>query len=259
METLRLNTFVYLLLLNKRNNIMDYIITTENFKQYSKNLKRHLKEMGFDISLGATQNLLARTLDSKDYNTILPIIKKQEMNLKMFKQSLKSLSDFKEDINNKDNDLSSIYENSMLPYIKNLLKIYEATQKFHVIEPLLLNNIETFKKAQLSLYLDLMLTTIESFKFISTLVNEEMDLSFIQQMNENQINIEIKDNYFEPLSELILKVIEVINKSTTNYQENFKTIFISISSYGIDYLTKEELSGIMEKVSVFLMEMESKS
>lgn len=107
---------------------MDYIITTENFKQYSKNLKKHLKEMGFDISLGATQNLLARTLDSKDYNTILPIIKKQEMNLKMFKQSLKSLSDFKEDINNKDNDLSSIYENSMLPYIKNLFEIYEATK-----------------------------------------------------------------------------------------------------------------------------------
>lgn len=237
---------------------MEYIITEKKFKQCSKDLKTNLKVMGFDITLGAAQNLLARTFGSKDYNTILPIIKNNEIELKMFQQSFNSLSELTKTIE------SNIYENSMLPNIQKLFEIYEASKKFHVMEPMLLNNTETFKKAQLSLYLDLMLTTIESFKFISILANEEMDLSFIQQMNENQMNIEIKDNYFEPLSELILKAIEVINlsvandKPTPNYQENFKTIFISISSYGINYLTQEELSGMMKKVSFFLMESEQK-
>lgn len=238
---------------------MEFIITEKKFKQSSKKLKTNLKDMGFDISLGASQNLLARTFGSKDYNTILPIIKKHEFELQNFQQSFNALEEFVKEVDMEDNYSSNIYENSMLPKINELFKIYEAAKKFVTMEPLLPENIDTFKKAQLSLFLDLMLTTIECFKFISTLANEEMDLSFISHMNENDMSVKIEDNYFQPLTELIIKAIGSINLSITNgvpasnYQENFKLIFILISSYGINYLTQDELSGIMIQVSSSLM------
>ena len=62
---------------------MEYKITEKKFKQCSKDLKRNLKDMGFDISLGAAQNLLARTFGSKDYNTILPELRKVESESKI--------------------------------------------------------------------------------------------------------------------------------------------------------------------------------
>ena len=75
---------------------MEYKITEKKFKQCSKDLKRNLKDMGFDISLGAAQNLLARTFGSKDYNTILPELRKVESESKIENNtSDKNKSNFK--------------------------------------------------------------------------------------------------------------------------------------------------------------------
>lgn len=239
---------------------MEYIITEKKFKQCSKDLKSNLKNMGFEISLGAAQNLLARTFGSKDYNTILPIIKQQEQNILMFKNALYSFEDYK----NNEKESSSIYEHTSIPNIKKLFTIYEGAKKFSLMKHELQDNEEKFKKAQLSLYLDLMLATLESFKFMYDLASEEMDLSFIQLMDENLISTEIKDNYFEALAELILKVIEIVDLSFSNekpkfnYQEYFKDAFITISSYGINYLTQEQLSIVMKEVSRTLLESEKR-
>lgn len=48
------------------------------FKKATKNLNKELSALGFELSHGATLNLLARTLGFNDYNTIKPSLITQE-------------------------------------------------------------------------------------------------------------------------------------------------------------------------------------
>ncbi len=51
------------------------IYDENDFKKTAKSLKNELNKLGLDLSLGATLNLLSRSLGFKDYNTALPAIK----------------------------------------------------------------------------------------------------------------------------------------------------------------------------------------
>lgn len=242
---------------------MDHIITTENFKQYSKNLKNHLKEMGFDISLGAAQNLLARTLGAKDYNTIVPELKKAYKILDSIDSVYASIDSIQKKCqlieeasknsisNNSENILNSTYiqKQSQL-----LFDLYSASIKFFNYDKTMKTNRALLKDAKCSLFSDLMQTTLETFKYLSIEANEAMDLSFIQHIDENYIEEKTKDSDFITLADLIQKTIHIVNLSIVDnkpipgYQKNFITIFKAITSYGIVYLEKEELSKIMEQI-----------
>lgn len=54
------------------------IYNEKAFKQATKNLNKELTTLGFELSHGATLNLMARTLGFKDYNTIKPILVAEE-------------------------------------------------------------------------------------------------------------------------------------------------------------------------------------
>ncbi|MFX4240280.1 hypothetical protein ACOL3H_07240 [Aliarcobacter butzleri] len=242
---------------------MDHIITTENFKQYSKNLKNHLKEMGFDISLGAAQNLLARTLGSKDYNTIVPELKKSHEIIDFIDNTYSSINSIQEKLQllnevNK-NFINNDSENILnITYIQKqsqrLFELYSASIKFFNYDKAMQTNRTLLKDAKFSLFADLMHIIIEVFKYLSIQANETMDLSFILQIDENDIETKTKDSVFIPLSALIQRAIHIINLSIIDnnpvpeYQKNFVNIFKAITSYGIVYLEKEELSKIMQQI-----------
>lgn len=242
---------------------MEYLITTENFKKYSKNLKARLKDMDFEISLGASNNLLARTLGVKDYNTIVPELKKSYEIIDCIDNAFSSINSIQEKLQllnevNKnfiDNNSENILNNTFIQKQSQLLfELYTASIKFFNYDKVIQTNRTLLKDAKYTLFADLMNITIETFKQLSIQANETMDLSFISKIDENDIETETKDSVFIPLAALIQRAIQVINLSVVDnkpvpeYQKNFVNIFKAITSYGVVYLEKEELSKIMQQI-----------
>ena len=152
---------------------MEYIITTENFKKYSKNLKARLKDMNFDISLGASNNLLARTFGVKDYNTILPELGKAYKII----DSIDNVYESIESIQKKFQLLEEMSRNSINKNSENILnstyiqkqsqllfEIYSASIKFFNYDKTMQTNRTLLKDAKFTLFRDLMLITIETLK-----------------------------------------------------------------------------------------------
>lgn len=131
METLRLNTCMFVIIKYKEN-ILWNTKSQKKFKQCSKDLKRNLKDMGFDISLlEQLKNLLARTFGSKDYNTILPELRKVESESKIENNtSDKNNSNFKMRKN--------LFINRRFKYIKKMYKaknLIEQALKKNRLQP----------------------------------------------------------------------------------------------------------------------------
>lgn len=61
------------------------------FKKATKNLNKELSTLGFELSHGATLNLLARTLGFNDYNTIKPTLITQKYISKKMNNSLNNI------------------------------------------------------------------------------------------------------------------------------------------------------------------------
>ncbi len=55
-------------------------LNEKEFKTAAKNLKAEVAKLGIDLSHGASLNLLSRALGFRDYNTIVPEMKKYEEN-----------------------------------------------------------------------------------------------------------------------------------------------------------------------------------
>lgn len=78
------------------------------FKKATKNLNKELSTLGFELSHGATLNLLARTLGFNDYNTIKPSLVTQENISKKMNHSLNNIEMTNKEIIQKLSYLESI-------------------------------------------------------------------------------------------------------------------------------------------------------
>lgn len=78
------------------------------FKKATKNLNKELSTLGFELSHGATLNLLARTLGFNDYNTIKPVLVSQENIGKKMNSSLTNIELTNKEIIEKLSYLESI-------------------------------------------------------------------------------------------------------------------------------------------------------
>ena len=78
------------------------------FKKATKNLNKELSTLGFELSHGATLNLLARTLGFNDYNTIKPVLVSQENIVKKMNTSFNNIELSNKDIIEKLGYLESI-------------------------------------------------------------------------------------------------------------------------------------------------------
>lgn len=98
------------------------IYNEKAFKQATKNLNKELTTLGFELSHGATLNLMARTLGFKDYNTIKPILVAEENAKKKVEDLISNMESRNIQILNQlDNINEKIFEDN-----KNSIKrIYE--------------------------------------------------------------------------------------------------------------------------------------
>lgn len=78
------------------------------FKKATKNLNKELSTLGFELSHGATLNLLARTLGFNDYNTIKPSLVTQENISKKMNHSLNNIEMTNKEIIQKLSYLESV-------------------------------------------------------------------------------------------------------------------------------------------------------
>lgn len=102
------------------------IYNEKAFKQATKNLNKELSTIGFDLSHGATLNLMARTLGFKDYNTIKPALIAEENAKQRVEDLVENMEsrniqilNLLDDINEKTND--KILEDN----INKIKRIYE--------------------------------------------------------------------------------------------------------------------------------------
>jgi hypothetical protein len=96
-------------------------ITADNIKKFAKRLQKNTKEKGFELSLSESQELLARTLGSNNYNALiktiqsssLPLSSKTEENKKEEHQFKYFLNELKTILNHPESGIAICYlENS---------------------------------------------------------------------------------------------------------------------------------------------------
>jgi len=98
------------------------IYNEKAFKQATKNLNKELTTLGFELSHGATLNLMARTLGFKDYNTIKPILVAEENAKKKVEDLISNMESRNIQILNQlDNINEKIFEDNK----NSIKKIYE--------------------------------------------------------------------------------------------------------------------------------------
>ncbi len=102
------------------------IYNEKAFKQATKNLNKELTTLGFELSHGATLNLMARTLGFKDYNTIKPALIAEENAKQRVEDLVENMEtrniqilNLLDDINDKTNE--KIFEDNKT----NIKRIYE--------------------------------------------------------------------------------------------------------------------------------------
>ena len=238
---------------------MEYIITEKKFKQCSKDLKRNLKDMGFDISLGASQNLLARTFGSKDYNTIVPKLKKYNQ---LTEQLEKSTTSLKELIDEQDiKDFKEIDTRHSLNQIAfSLFPSYIFAIKHMNNTSVLIFNENLYLDSQATIYLEVANTIAQCYYLISVADGKQLNFDFLKKIKQMNIQQKNQQTYLKPLSQIILNSISSVNSSningepTENYIEQFETIFSEIIVFGLIYLGKEKVNEILEIVFKGLQE-----
>lgn len=258
---------MFVIIKYKEKYIMEFYITEKKFKNFSKNLKKLINELNIDFTLGATQNLLARTFGYKDYNTIVPDLKKYNLIPEALKNTNTALNELKTLVNNHDNDkgFSDIESFNKLNQISfTLFQAYKFAIKHMNNTAVLIFDENLYLDSQATIYLEVINTIAQCYYLISVQDGKQLNFDFLENIKLKNIPQKQQKTYLKPLSKIILNAISSINLSnideepTENYIEQFETIFSEIIVFGLTYLGKEKINQILKIVFKGLQENDLK-
>ena len=241
---------------------MEFFISEKKFKDFSKNLKKLINEFNGEFSLGATQNLLARTFGYKDYNTIVPTLKEYNQVSKAIGKTDVALEELRKIVDeHEQNKNFNINSNNKLNEISYTLFSCYKFAISQMDDSVVLTFDENFYlDSQNTLYLELINTVSQAYYLTSTNTGKILSFDFLEKIKQMNIQRKHKEIYLEPLSKVILNTMHSINllnineKSTKNYINQFEAIFSEIIIFGLIYLGKEKTNKILETVSKGLQE-----
>ena len=245
---------------------MEFFISEKKFKDFSKNLKKLINEFNSEFSLGATQNLLARTFGYKDYNTIVPTLKEYNQVSEVIGKTDVALEELKKIVDEheqiKNFNMSSNNKLNEISY--KLFSCYKFTISQMNDTTVLTFNKNFYLDSQNALYFELINTVSQAYYLMSISEESVLSFDFLEKIKHMNIQKKHEKIYLEPLSKIILNTMHSINlsnineKTTKNFIEQFEIIFSEIIIFGLNYLGKEKINKILEAMFKGLQENDSK-